>query len=366
MSCIPDRSSIERRSLDLIDRYAPPVSRSTADDVCSRVLADVVSQAQSSTVGGKRLRARLALASYLCLHGEHMDAMLDLACAIEIFQTAALVHDDIIDDSDLRRGQPSAHRALGNRVHSARIGRGLGLMLGDVLATCSIDAAATASSSLCNAGLVVSSFLTMQRDVGVGQVMDLGVELTPLSEPRELVGASLNVFRWKTASYTTIAPLELGFLASGSWEPADCVKAAHAIGEPLGVAFQLEDDLLDVVGSPSSTGKPVGGDIREGKRTVLLADAIDSARPSDRQTLISIFEKRERTDEDVRTAAGIFESSGALEKSRQRIAHLWSQAVMAIDSCRLDDTSNDLLRTSCMEFVPMMGHARKGDAEPLN
>ena len=81
--------------------------------------------------------------------------------------------------------------------------------------------------------------------------------------------ASLNVFRWKTASYTTIAPLEFGMLAAGIGKD-DARKQALAVGLPLGLAFQLADDLLDVVSSSSNTGKPVGGDIREGKRTVLL------------------------------------------------------------------------------------------------
>ena len=98
----------------------------------------------------------------------------------------------------------------------------------------------------------------------------------------------MNVFRWKTASYTTIAPLEFALLASGR-DPRRAHADAMAIGLPLGQAFQLADDLLDVIGSSRSTGKPVGGDIREGKRTVLLADAISGADQRQRRTLIDMF-----------------------------------------------------------------------------
>lgn len=117
----------------------------------------------------------------------------------------------------------------------------------------------------------------MQREVEIGQVLDLAVEMTPLSNPEALANASLNVFRWKTASYTTIAPLLLALLAAGE-SPDQARHCALAVGRPLGLAFQLADDLLDVVGSSRNTGKPVGGDIREGKRTVLLADALSAGR----------------------------------------------------------------------------------------
>ena len=366
MSSIPDRSDIERHSIELIRRHTPARPYGGHSDVCSRVLAAVESQASASTIGGKRLRARLALAAHSALGSGTSSAMLDLACAIEIFQTAALIHDDIIDDSDLRRGHPSAHKALGDELGDPRIGRGLGLMMGDVLATCSIDVAADASRSLPNGQEIVSSFLAMQRDVGMGQVLDLAVELAPLSEPDRLAQASLNVFRWKTASYTTIAPLELGFLASGSLDPASCARAAHAIGEPLGVAFQLEDDLLDVVGTSSATGKPVGGDIREGKRTVLLADAIDAATPSDRATLIGMFDKDARTDDDVETTIRLFHDTGALDRSRRRISALWSHAVRELDALGLEGSKRDLMRKSCMDFVPMMMDAKNDPQQPLD
>ena len=105
--------------------------------------------------------------------------------------------------------------------------------------------------------------------------------MTPLSNPEALANASLNVFRWKTASYTTIAPLLLALLAAGE-SPDQARHCALAVGRPLGLAFQLADDLLDVVGSSRNTGKPIGGDIREGKRTVLLADALSAADTADK------------------------------------------------------------------------------------
>ena len=234
-----DLERIEQRIDDLVrEHLAVPDAEIAAS--CRDVLHEVATQAVVSSQGGKRLRARLALAAFdaagLPVTSQARDAMTDLACAIEVFQTAALVHDDIIDDSDLRRGKPSAHRALAQQTHSESIGRGLGLMLGDILATVSISIANAAASSLGNPDTLRSVFLGMQRDVSVGQVLDLAVELTPLSDPARLADASLNVFRWKSASYTTMAPLQLGLTAAGT-DPQVAGPLSERIGKPLGVGI---------------------------------------------------------------------------------------------------------------------------------
>ncbi|WP_314686741.1 polyprenyl synthetase family protein [uncultured Bifidobacterium sp.] len=382
MSTIPDRLNIERRTVALIgDSIRRGALAGTAGGTASgtdrediarpvaggdaKVTDAVVMQALDSSRGGKRLRARLAMTAYACtvdsgLHGKGQrpdrmtPAMLDLACAIEIFQTAALVHDDIIDESDLRRGRPSAHRALARATGDDAMGRGLGLMLGDILATCSIDVAERASRGLAHPSAVMDAFLGMQRDVGAGQVLDLAVGLAPLDDIPRLTRESLNVFRWKTASYTTIAPLRLGLLASGGMSEQEAVHLSLAVGEPLGVAFQLADDLLDVIGSSASTGKPVGGDIREGKRTVLLADALAGSDPSERDELTRMFRSPTRSDADVARAITLFCSSGAIDRSRSRIRSLWSQTSAAIGRMGLPDADRDMLLDECRDFVPML------------
>ena len=315
-------------------------------------------QAVTSSEGGKRLRALLTLDAFRAFAPQDvaerdMDAVLDLACAIEVFQTGALVHDDIIDDSDLRRGKPSAHRALATDTHSDAIGHGLGIMLGDMLATASVDIANKAACRLGSGSSVVSAFLNMHREVEIGQVLDLAVELNTLDDPEELASASLNVFRWKTASYTTIAPLEFGMLAAGL-APADARRLALAIGLPLGLAFQLADDLLDVIGSSRNTGKPVGGDIREGKRTVLLADAIEAAGDVERRELIDMWEAESRDEAHVRRAIALFESTGAIARSKKRIAGLWLESKAAIETLELSQDRKDMLTEACARFVPIV------------
>ena len=253
--------------------------------------------------------------------------------------------------SDLRRGRPSAHRALEQAVHSGAIGRGLGLMLGDILATACIEITRRSASRLPNTDALNEAFLTMQREVEIGQVLDLAVEMTPLSNPEALANASLNVFRWKTASYTTIAPLLLALLAAGE-SPDQARHCALAVGRPLGLAFQLADDLLDVVGSSRNTGKPVGGDIREGKRTVLLADALSAADTADKADLIAIFEEDCRNDNQVARTIELFTSTGALDRSRERIAALWGESRKAIAGLELNSEAQRRLTEACARFVP--------------
>lgn len=346
---------IETRIAELVKAFVAPPRDARLDDSCDTILRATASQAMTSSEGGKRLRALLALDAGRALggspNGDAFDAMVDLSCAIEVFQTAALVHDDIIDDADLRRGKPAAHKALAGPDHDAALGVGLGIMLGDLLATASVDIANNAARRLPNADAIVRAFLTMHREVEIGQVLDLAAEQCPMSDPARLARTSLDVFRWKTASYTTIAPLELAMLATG-FPPEQARSCALAIGEPLGLAFQLTDDLLDVIGSSSATGKPVGGDIREGKRTVLLADTLAGASSDERDELIAIFTAHTRTEAQVTRVIDLFDGTGAIERSRQRIEDLWNRSLDAIMALHVGDDARSTLATACARFVP--------------
>ena len=323
MTVSSDLALIESRIADAVDRFMALDADDTIEGPCLTI----------SREGGKRLRALLALHAFDATdpqghddddaHARGRDAVLDLACAIEVFQTAALVHDDIIDDSDLRRGKPAAHKALGTTSHSASLGRGLGIML----ATASVDIAHAAAQRMPRPDMIVSTFLRMHREVEIGQVLDLAVELSPLDEPERLARESMNVFRWKTASYTTIAPLEFALLASGR-DPRRAHADAMAIGLPLGQAFQLADDLLDVIGS--------------------------SADQRQRRTLIDMFSSQSRGDDDVRRCIELFEGTGAIDRSRRRIRALWQGTLHAIGDLRLPPQDERTLTETCMRFIPII------------
>ena len=191
----------------------------------------------------------------------------------------------------------------------------------------------------------------MQRNVCIGQVLDLSIEMMQLDNPIQLAESSLNVFRWKTASYTTVAPLTLGFLAA-NMQPTEAYNLANSIGNSLGVAFQIADDLLDIVSDSKITGKPIGGDIREGKRAVLLADALQYGNDNEREILLKAYTSSTRSEDDVNKIIQIYHTSGAIEKSKKRIENLWNDSQQAIESSTLSDSGKAILHEISKRFIP--------------
>ncbi|BAR06828.1 polyprenyl synthase [Scardovia inopinata] len=339
------KEDIDSRLLELVKESPAeglPISQADADTRPSLppYVDAVREQAVRSCQGGKRLRAQLlgAVAQACGLSADLMPSALDLACALEIFQTAALVHDDIIDDSDTRRGAPSAHRALANETgpeenleknsennseEKNHIGIGLGIMLGDILATLSVDVAHRSSRQFPQSYALLEAFLDMHRQVEKGQIMDLAMESLPLTDPDLIEDQAKQTYWWKTSSYTTIAPLRLALIACG-YDPHTASSIAHQVGTPLGLAFQLNDDVIDIISLTS--GKPLGGDIIEGKRTVLLADTLRSCSQEQKTLLLRIYSSGRPQPDAVQDVISLMQSCGAIDKSRHRIALLNHQA----------------------------------------
>ncbi|MBQ1299329.1 MAG: polyprenyl synthetase family protein [Aeriscardovia sp.] len=307
-------------------------------------------QVFESLLGGKRLRAILEMASCLCA-GKEGGAQ--AACAIEIFQAGALVHDDIVDKSEVRRGRPSGRKAFFSSLSSPTFdfesADAMAIMLGDFLASASVEA--LLESDMANNGsAAIRAFCRMQMQVEKGQILDINSPSLPLSDVKGLEEGIKNIYLYKTASYTSIAPISLGFLEAGKDEEK-AEKWGEKIGSPLGVAFQIYDDLLDLKGGL----KPKGGDVREKKRTFLLADAISLLSPKDRGDLIRLYEK-----EDLKGREGevmdMFESCGAVKKSHERIKKLYLKASLALDECsselNLETEEKEFLGRALGLFIP--------------
>lgn len=350
-------NDIESRITFLISQQFNTGLEDNLSSTCAQTLQQVIKQAIVSSEGGKRLRALLTISAFYAASKEtniqkiHEQSVFDIACALEVFQTAALIHDDIIDESYLRRGKPSAYCALSKACNNKHIGTGLGLMLGDLLATESFDIARNCAKNFTYSEELLAAFASMQRNVGIGQVLDLSIEMMQLDNPIQLAESSLNVFRWKTASYTTVAPLALGFLAA-NMQPTEAYNLANSIGNSLGVAFQIADDLLDIVSDSKITGKPIGGDIREGKRAVLLADALQYGNDNEREILLKAYTSSTRSEDDVNKIIQIYHTSGAIEKSKKRIENLWNDSQQAIESSTLSDSGKTILHEISKRFIP--------------
>jgi geranylgeranyl diphosphate synthase type I len=289
--------------------------------------------------GGKRLRAAFLYWGYRAGGGADSDAVIRAASSMEFFQAAALLHDDVMDDSDTRRGMPAAHRRLADEHAAAGwAGSGdrfgiAGAILGGDLCLIWSDQLLTASGwSVAELARARPVFDRMRTQLMGGQFLDVLEAARGWDElsTREQIVRARRVIRYKSAKYSIEHPLLIGAAAAGV-SAAD-QDALSAYGLDLGEAFQLRDDLLGVYGDPVQTGKPAGDDLREGKRTVLVALALDQASPS----TVALFEKLLGAPgldgHGVDELRALITASGAPDRVEQMILELTASARAALHS----------------------------------
>ncbi|MFD8589888.1 polyprenyl synthetase family protein [Streptomyces sp. NPDC059637] len=296
--------------------------------------------------GGKRLRAHLCVAGWYAGGGcGDRDLILRVAASLELFHAFALIHDDVMDGSDLRRGRPTAHHALaaayvadGGPPHRATAhGQAAGLLLGDLVLTLSDDLIHTGPGA--EAMWRIRPLLeTMRSQLVYGQYLDL----LSTGRPCDDVEAALRIVRYKTASYTVEWPLRIGAALVGAGPGVHSACSEFAI--PLGEAFQLRDDLLGVFGDPAKTGKPVDDDIREGKATVLMALALQPASATDRQLLREAVGNPDLTGEDFGRVRDVIERSGAHRQVETMITARRHAALTVLDQAPFPFLAAEALR----------------------
>jgi len=303
--------------------------------------------------GGKRLRARFAHAGWLAAakHDGAEDASLwDLGAALEIFQSAALVHDDLIDNSDTRRGRPASHRAL-EAVHrdsgwhgdAEAFGRSVAVLLGDLLVAWSDDLLEEALVGHPHAAATRAEYARMRRDVTVGQMLDVTEESAwSTSAPGALLERALRVAALKSARYSVEQPIALGATLAGA--DAGLIARLRAFGHPVGMAFQLRDDMLGVFGDPAVTGKPAGDDLREGKRTALIALAREGLDDDARAELDARIGDRHLSDDEVSALQDTIRRTGAPARVEEMIAGYTRAASAALRDAELRPAAERALR----------------------
>jgi Geranylgeranyl pyrophosphate synthase len=274
----------------------------------------------ATMMGGKRYRALAAVIGAAMAHDAEEPStatkmalqtpfIWNLIFALELYQAAALVHDDIVDRAETRRGLPSTYVALRAHHRSEKwfgdpnhFGKAAGILVGDLLLATADSQAAKCDKKVTN------RFLLMVQEVALGQYLDLSASQQGPGTNNNEVEDSLSVVRLKSARYSVTHPLTLGALAAGDSDEA--VAAIEQAFEPVGVAFQLQDDHLGIWGAPDVTGKPSGSDIIEGKRTTLLALTAKHSDNDSKALLQKIYAKESRTAEDVAVVQRIMEQYG--------------------------------------------------------
>lgn len=292
------------------------------------------------TMGGKRLRPGFCYWGHLAVGDPVSESsLLQAAASLDLLHVSALIHDDVMDASDVRRGLPAAHRQF-EAWHAERglmgsaeaFGRAGAILLGDLLLVWSMElfTASGLPGEALRRGLPLLD--AMRTEVTCGQFLDVVAQAEPIGDV-DLMDVVPRVVEYKTSRYTVIRPLQIGAaLAGGS---AAALDALAAYGSPLGRAFQFRDDVLGVFGEPDVTGKPAGDDLREGKRTVLVAHALQLASETAKERLTGLLGSPELDAADIATAQEIIVGSGALAATEQRIADDLDRALAALDDAPL-------------------------------
>lgn len=293
--------------------------------------------------GGKRLRPAFAYWGWRAVADRPDEPVkpstLRLFAALELLHACALVHDDVIDDSATRRGLATVHRLFAEKHREHRwsgsadqFGLSAAILLGDLALVWADDIVATADLPADAQRRVQRVWADIRTEVLGGQYLDIVAE----SSGATTVASAMNVNTYKTASYTITRPLQFGVAAAA--DRPDVQAIFYEVGNDLGVAFQLRDDVLGVFGDPAVTGKPSGDDLRSGKRTVLLAEAIELADKSNSQAAERLRTSigTDLSDSQVRELCAVIESVGALAAVEKHIDMLTTRSLEAIGAAPID------------------------------
>jgi geranylgeranyl diphosphate synthase, type I len=313
-------------------------------DGISEELSPLTDALTDLIAGGKRLRPAFCYWGYRGAGGADDDAIVAAAASLELFQACALIHDDVMDGSDTRRGQPAVHRRFAS-LHRTEgwvgdpeaFGTGAAVLLGDLCLSWSDEMLRCSGlpDERLTAGCRV--FDEMRTELMGGQYLDL------LEQARGggSVERALRVARYKSAKYTIEKPLHLGAALAGA--DAEVVTGYSGYGLPLGEAFQLRDDVLGVFGDPAVTGKPAGDDLREGKRTALVAMALEQASPAQAAVVRRHLGDPHLTPEGVAALRTVLEETGALRRVEALIDELLDDSLAALRAAPVDEAARTAL-----------------------
>ncbi|MEY3406004.1 MAG: hypothetical protein RLZZ556_76 [Actinomycetota bacterium] len=330
-------------------------------DAISPDLLTVVEFTRSLLQGGKRFRALFCYYSFLSsLNGrtpssQELEGIVGISAALEMFHAAALVHDDLLDQSDTRRGSPAIHKRF-EFLHTERnwagsperFGVAGSVLVGDLMLGWSSEIfghALLSSSDKNIESACRDEFSLMRVEVMAGQYLDVLEENAAATRTiSESVGRAEKVILYKTAKYSIEAPLRIGAAFAGADQTE--LGLFSQFGIPLGIAFQLRDDILGVFGDPSITGKPAGDDLREGKRTVLVAltkQSLSEKAPSMVTTFEELLTSRNLDATQINFLQKLITDSGALAKTEKMIIELGDRALSTLEQSVLDQSGKSAL-----------------------
>lgn len=278
--------------------------------------------------GGKRLRPAFTYFGYKAVGGVDEEAILKAAVPMELVHAGALIHDDVMDNSDIRRGKPTVHKVFEKSLGSKATGTATAIVAGDqilALADRALSEYPYFDERFRNARKI---FDQMCVEINYGQYLDVIGNFMGLVDDDWV----MKVMRFKTAGYTVEKPLAIGAVLAGVDNKKQEVLSGY--GVPLGIAFQIRDDILGMFGTEAEVKKPVDSDLKEGKKTLLVIHALgeleNQQRWEERQKFLGTLGNPELTEEDYRWCQDLMTETGALEYCENQVGALTERAKQSL------------------------------------
>jgi len=311
----------------------------------SNDIREIIINAKEYTMrGGKRLRPIFLIYGYKCLTDININAIIDVSISVELMQSYLLIHDDIIDEDELRRGKPTFHTIYKNMCEhkfgknkSSRFGENIAILTGDLLEAYGEEILANAPFRSERIKKALIKYAEIVKNVNYGQILDVISEMKKKVTEEDI----LLIHKLKTASYTIEGPLHIGAILGGANDADLQVLSRYAI--PLGLAFQIRDDILGLFGSEEKIGKPVGSDLREGKKTLLVLYALKRAEEEEKRYINQALEKDEITMEEINHIRDIVIKTGSLDHSLKLIKKYTREAIENIKNSDFRDEAKEFL-----------------------
>jgi geranylgeranyl diphosphate synthase type I len=321
---------VRAEQLHVIDSHLAPVADALTDFI---------------TDGGKRFRPIFAYLGYLGTGAAPSEKVLRACAALELVHVCALIHDDVMDGSDTRRNKPALHkrfeklhRTNGYAGESEKFGVAAAILLGDLALSWSDEMLSESGLSSADTQRAAPLFYEMRAELMAGQYLDVlegAIATSHLERSRKIA-------RFKSGKYSIERPLQFGAALAGKFPELQTLFSNY--GLPLGEAFQLRDDILGVFGDSALTGKPAGDDIREGKRTVLMALAASRMSDTSHSILKSALGNPNLDDSQVAQIQELVKDSGALAECEKLIEQLLKESLHALEHPALDTSVAKYLR----------------------
>ncbi len=284
--------------------------------------------------GGKRIRPLIIIFAYKCFKEGEESQIVDASIAIELMQAYFLIHDDIMDNADLRRGKKSMHKLYDQKDEN--FGKSIAILAGNACASYVYEVILKSKFSDSSKLKALEWLRWIDQRVNYGQELDLMPGFENLNE-----NEVMKIYELKTASYTAQGPIFLGAALAQATDKE--INQLKEYGHKIGMAFQIQDDILGVYGNIEEIGKPNDSDIKEGKKTLLIVKALELCNAKDREFLLKNYGVKNTSDEDLEKIRSIIKNCKALEYCNNKVEQLVAKGKESISNLELRKEGKDFL-----------------------